>query len=347
MLRNIVREFGKWMIAILCALFVLNMVTFAFYHPVHQLERNGGSTHGLMVAGQWGLYGTEGWGIQTIDSRGYPNPELPLEEEYYCIIGSSQTEGFHSMKGERFCDILNKRMGYEDSLKYYNIAHSGYLFDDMAKHFKGITEEFPEMKGIIFEINQTGYSTDGLRSALDQVGYDEDKDSYSALISNMDKRERMLIAFKNYFPVFRLLSLQAKTYLGDEYQKVNGVSVSENKQEEVDYAVLLDQVMALMRSQFDGEIYIVYHPMTTLNDDGTLAVNYGETDEIFQKCCEKYSIEFINMGPDFEDAFYKDHHAAYGFWNTTLESGHMNKYGHELIADRLYQQLKNSGKESK
>lgn len=340
MVLKMAKEITGWGIAIVFSIAILNLFTFCFYHPVHELSRSGGASPGLMVPYQWGLYGTEGWGIQTIDSNGYPNPDLPLEEEYYCITGMSHTEGFHSMKGERYSDILNQKSGYHDSLKFYNIAHSGYEFDQIARHFKGIVEEFPDMEGIIIEIDSTNYSVERLNNALDQIGYAEENDSIEALLAKLSVKDRSVITFKNYFPFFRLLSMQLETYRKScsekEMQNVSDPEISLNINE---YKKSLDKVFTCMRSEYQGRILIVYHPSTTLNPDGLLSVSHSKTDDIFEAECARYKIDFINLGPDFEKAFYDDNHAVYGFWNTTLMYGHINKYCHQIIADKIYDYL--------
>ncbi len=175
-IKKVFKELLQWTGAFLTAFFVLNILTFSFYHPVIEIHRNGGSTPGLMIPLQWGLLGLEWYGIQTTDSRSYVNSDLPLIKDYYCITGASHTEGFHSRKGERFSDYLNSMFGYTDSLKFYNIAHTAYQFDEIAMHFPGILAEFPDMKGLIIELDSTNYSLDQLECALNQSNYSEKHD---------------------------------------------------------------------------------------------------------------------------------------------------------------------------
>lgn len=336
-IKRILNETTKWILAIFCSVFVLNILVFAYYHPFCEFKRPGGATPSVMVPYQWGLYGDEGWRIQTIDSFGYPNPNLPRAEKYFCIIGSSHTEGFRSI-GKRYSDILNDMLGDGESLIFYNIAHSGFYFDEIAKHFSGIVQEFPDMTGLVVEIHNTDYTVATLTSSLEQIGYDRTTDSAEEIMSKLSNKEKTVIHFKNSIPFFRLLSLQLKRYREykfldkDNKSKIN----EENTKNEKEYREVLDKVFILMREMFNGEIIIVYHPMTNLNVDGTLNVKSNYTDTIFEEVCREHSIVFINMKEDFVKEFYENNHAVYGFNNTTLMTGHINQYCHQLIAERLF-----------
>ncbi len=341
MIKRIIKETLWWLTAIICSIFILNLLTFTFYHPFHELKRTGGSTPGVMVPHQWGLYGTEGWAIHTIDSYGYPNPDLPRAQSYYCVTGTSHTEGFHVMNGERFCDILNKRMGDEHSLMFYNVAHSGYMFDDIVRHFSGLTGEFPDMDGVIMEITSTKYSPDVLYRAMSQNGFDNSSDTSEALLSNLTLRNKALITIKDYFPLLRLLSLQLETY-NNKKTASDSTDTESTIQGTIDlkeYKAALEQVFDLIRSEYTGEIIIVYHPEMAINYDGSLYMPAFDSTPVFKEVCDEYRVGFIDMTTDFEEAYYVHHRAPYGFMNTALMSGHINKYGNALIADRLYSYL--------
>lgn len=339
--KAIARQITQWILAVICAGLILNLVSFGYYHPASLLNRSGGSSPSLLVPHQRTLYATEGWGNQEIDSYGYVNPDLPREEAYYCIIGSSHTEGFYSAKGERYSDLLNAEAGYENSLKFYNIAHSAYFFDHIVKHFRGIVQEFPGMQGLVIETGSTDFTVNQLTAALEQVDYSEEEDSVAALLSRQGMKGKVLTALRYHAPLLRLLSLQWRTYKGTgEAPRDSGGAAEDPSFDSEEYRAALDQVMALMRSEYDGEILIVYHPQTSLNADGTLQVHQSGTDEIFEEVCRAHDIGFIHMGEDFKAAYENDRQAAYGFWNTTLMTGHINSYGHQLIAGRISEYLR-------
>ena len=345
-MKKYAKQLSQWILALICAVLLLNTLCFAFYHPVHEMPRSGGATPGLKYPHMWGLYGTEGYGVQMIDSHGYINPDLPREKEMICVLGSSNTEGFTIEKGARFSDLLNRKFGYADTLKFYNIAHSGLFFDDMVRHFDGLCEEFPEMQGLIIELIWTKHSPEALRAALDQSGFSAENDTIEGLTSSLTTKQRLVIAVKNWFPLLRLFTNQYETYKNSKSADLDFAEFlysDEGVSDPAEYEQALNEVFDMMRERFDGPIIIVYHPMTTLDEDGNLVFSTAETDEIFRRVCEAHDVDFVDMTEAFSKAYYEDHIAVHGFWNTSMMTGHMNDDAHRLIADELYELLQEKG----
>ena len=55
-------------------------------------------------------------------------------------------------------------------------------------------------------------------------------------------------------------------------------------------------------------------------------------------------IDFINMKQDFLEEYLDDNSLAYGFYNTEMGVGHLNKTGHRVIAKRLLEELQGGEK---
>ncbi len=339
------RNLVAWILAIVLAAGLLNCFAFCFYHPVHTFHRQGGANPDLAVPGQWGLYGLEGYGVQTIDKTGYVNADLPREADYFCVVGSSHAEGFNVPRNARFSDLLNQRFGCEQTLKFYNIADSGYYFEDIARRFPAITEEFPDAQGIIIEILSTSCTEDQLAEALDSLHFSPERDSMQAFQTDLTWKDRGIIALKNWAPFLRELTKQLETYrknrqLSDNQQGSlpagQGVSL-------LRYERALEPVLQGMRAGFDGPIIIVYHPTVRLLPDGSMEVDRAETDPAFAAACTRNGICFLNMENVFRQAYDAEHIVPYGFWNTTMTAGHLNQEGHRLVADVLYDCLTEMG----
>ena len=81
---------------------------------------------------------------------------------------------------------------------------------------------------------------------------------------------------------------------------------------------------------------IMYHPSETLSEDGSVRYKTNIDDlKMFAKTCEDLGIIFVDMTPDFERLYEEEHILAHGFINTAVGTGHLNKYGHKAIAERL------------
>ena len=83
----------------------------------------------------------------------------------------------------------------------------------------------------------------------------------------------------------------------------------------------------------------MYHPFEKLNDDGSISFGKEEYTSVFAQCAEKHDIAFVNMTDDFCEMYESEHHVPHGFATGKIGSGHLNKYGHAAITDRLYQYI--------
>jgi hypothetical protein len=55
----------------------------------------------------------------------------------------------------------------------------------------------------------------------------------------------------------------------------------------------------------------------------------------FSSACDQNGFTLINMAQSFLQTYDKDHVLPYGFINTAVGTGHLNKYGHRMIAQEL------------
>lgn len=98
--------------------------------------------------------------------------------------------------------------------------------------------------------------------------------------------------------------------------------------------------MKMMRSTVyknDCRLIIVYHPTLSLRADGSA---YTTTEDnyltIFKQVCDDNGTIFVDMTDDFLDEYSKCYVLPHGFSNTAVGVGHLNKDGHRMIANRLY-----------
>ena len=80
--------------------------------------------------------------------------------------------------------------------------------------------------------------------------------------------------------------------------------------------------------------------------DGTINCN---TDEeylaIFEQVCSEQGILFVDMTEELLKGYEEDHVLPHGFINTYVGSGHINAYGHRMVADKLLEVIQENDKE--
>ncbi|MBR6486870.1 MAG: hypothetical protein IKT17_09300, partial [Lachnospiraceae bacterium] len=210
-IKNLTKQILGWAGAVIIALFIMNLLTFAFYSPCQELVRTGGSTTGFLLPDSKGVYGLEGYCIANIDSNGYVNRSLPRSDSYYIVAGASHTEGLFIPLKYRYSDILNDKLTDGDELKVYNIGRSGNFFSIVLQHLDGIINEFPDAEGIIIETDTLTYDTKALYDSTIQTGFDTSETARS-IVDNLSKKARFTITAKQCLPLLRELHKQYLTY---------------------------------------------------------------------------------------------------------------------------------------
>ena len=85
---------------------------------------------------------------------------------------------------------------------------------------------------------------------------------------------------------------------------------------------------------------IYYYPSLSLEEDGSLATSTDdEMTANFAGLCEENGIALVDMTEAFEREYEENHHIVSGFSNTAECYGHLNRYGHKLIAEAIYQEI--------
>ena len=112
--------------------------------------------------------------------------------------------------------------------------------------------------------------------------------------------------------------------------------------EKNEYKETLNQILAFARKSIPDDISIIifYHPYYSVQPDGSL-INTTEKCyyDIFENACKDNDIVFIDTDSDLFELYKTKHILPYGFINTKICSGHLNKYGHKAIAKRLAKEI--------
>lgn len=338
MFKYIFKQMIGWGVAVLLALFIMNLITFVFYDPCQELTREHGATTGLLLPDSRGVYGLEGYCIANIDDNGYVNRDLPRASSYYVVAGASHTEGLFLPLNLRYSDRLNDMLGSDNELRIYNIGRSGNFFSIVLQHLDGILGEFPDAEGIIIETDTLTYDTKALFDSQVQAGYDP-SETASVMYSGLNSRQRITMQIKQYLPLIRELHKQYLTYrnMSEENTPSDILDPDFWAQEYAGgYSDALDSLMAFLRNKTDKQIIILYHPAVTIEPDGSMKLMSNGAEPYYREICAKYGIDFIDMSDTYLKAYEKDHIVPYGFANTTMGAGHTNREAHRMMAEELY-----------
>lgn len=335
------RKFISWALALILALAVVNTFLFAYERPVGWIERKNGATRSIFRPGSILVHNKEGHGVYTVDSKGYLNSGMLIDSGYVIAVGASHTAGKEVPIGSRYTDLLNDVLraggGYSDSdLIVYNVAQDGYYLPSIANGFQAIIQEFPNSSSIIIEIGSTEFDVQELESALPQREYLPSNNGEN-IIGSLSYGKRITMAIKEYLPLLPMIKSQIAVSQSTHYSNTD---LNDNYYET--YIEDLARIFAIITKEYNGNLIIMYHPVVSLTDNGMI-IEEEDTLKIFSSLCDEFGIKFVDMTEVFLNAYNSDFIVPTGFHNTTIASGHLNKLGHKLVAEKLYDVLSFNG----
>ena len=336
-MKNYIRQIVQWMVAGVLAVMICNVLLCFYHRPAGWIERADSATNAIWRPDSTLIMGTEGRGVYHVDKDGYLNADLPRQEEYCLVLGASYTQGKEVRFGERYTDLLNDMLAESDEeLAVYNCSQDAKFLPGIINDFYAVTQEFPDAGTIVIETGNTDFTSRELLAACEQHGYDANQRG-SVIAGNMSKTQKLKMLVKEGLPLYTILKSQLAAMKGVNAtaRDAENERVADSMKEES-----LNAALALIRSQFAGKLVIIYHPTVSLAEDGTLEIDVQETTPMFRTVCEANNILFVDVSEAFLEAYENEYAVPYGFSNTTMGTGHLSADGHRVIAEELYQALK-------
>lgn len=332
--KGLLYQLIQWGGALLLSMGFISFIVFFYYRPVGWLERDKNATSAVWEPNTVLFNFLEGGGITRVDDHGYTNPgNKALEDDLVLCIGASFVQGKEVMEQEKYTYLLNTMLGGKDKLKVYNLSRDAYVYPEIVAGFSAAIQEFPQTKVVVIDIANTDYPLEELQDALEQREYAEEERGEN-LYKQLSRKEKVKTKIKDYVPIISVLKYQML-----QKQKENttiDAAKTEEKVSEKRYAKALDATMKQMRKAFSGKIIIMYHPSVSLQKDGSMTLEETNHYATFSKVCKENEIVFADAGEAFLQAYQQRREVPYGFQNTTLGEGHLNKNGHKIIAQQLY-----------
>ncbi len=339
----------KNLIKIICSAVIsfaiLNAVCFFYYNiPVHS-ESKTNSTDYVWESNKFRSSGTEGFAWVKTDANGFNN----LDAEYgkspeILIMGSSHTEAFNVSQKENYVCIINSLFA-QNGLKAYNIGISGHTLTTCINNFENAVKEFTPSKYVIMEVSSTELSMNDIENISDGT------------VKKIHSTANSILIFLQKIPFIRCVYHQIDK-MGFEVKKTSCNAPDEKsvlKEMEAtdsndDYESALNELLMNLNSvaQKNGVKLIIFlNPNLNIGDDGkVIPRNISSKEEIFAIACQNNNIEYIDMYGAYTETYNKTYRLPHGFSNTAVGKGHLNKYGHETVANVLYEHISELEKHS-
>lgn len=337
----------KWLLAGVLAFVIVNLMTFIYNRPVGWIDRSNSATEYIWNPNRTIIHANEGFGIYQSDDNGYLNAGDLIEKNYILILGASHTQGKEIMYGKRFSDLLNEKyrnLGIikSDELLAYNLGADGHYLPSIVSGFSATVNEFPNSRAIVIEIGAVDFDIEELNEAVNHSREFDSKETGKNIVKTLSLSKKVSMTIKEWCPIIMQLKSQ-KALLdeaGDLASPNDGMADSIHNNKE--YGEALSGALRFMRSKFDGEIFIVYHPTVKI-ECGVFSVEKSEAIEFFADICVSNEVHFIDMTDRFIREYNDGYIVPYGFWNTEMGEGHLNAEGHRMIAEELWEAFQEAG----
>ena len=321
---SVLKKLGREVIAAALAFGALTLFCCLYSNiPVHYPDVDGATDY-RWTADTFYSQGTEGFSYGKTNNEGYHNM-FDYEQGNrvdVLVMGSSHMEAGNVAMEESAASRLNSLL---KDKTVYNIGTSGHTFLICADNLEKAVAKYQPTQYVVVEMNSVDFSDDELAQAVD--GLTPEIASYTGGIIGLLQRNQFL----------RLMYHQAQSYMA---KGTEAESPSDTVSADMDHEKLLGDLLQKMKSEAEkcgAWVIIVYHPGVTVNSDGTMSVT-GDLAAVRQleRLCEGSGVYFLDMSGRFMQEYEGDYTLPYGFANTSVGSGHLNKYGHAMIADELY-----------
>jgi len=271
--------------------------------------------------------GTEGFAFGKTNNDGFIN-SIDYTENMdidVLIMGSSHMEAYQVSQSESVTGRLNALL---ENKTVYNIGISGHGFLTCCCNFEAALKKYRPLYFTVIETSGITFKSEELNAVL------------TGTLPELPSHSGGVIGFLSGNQFLRLIYGQLQGFMGQETDANEETTSNMRPESTNDSSEALNNVLALLSKtavQHETGIIIVYHPTTRINSDGSLLLPSEDTErETFANLCAKNGIIFLDMTERFKYEYDVNHILPYGFTNSSVGSGHLNKYGHEMIADELH-----------
>lgn len=298
-----------------------------FYYnvPVHSQNKDGATDYSW-EANKFYSRATEGFAFGKTNNEGYINDVDYNNQDSIdiLIMGSSHMEAFQVVKSESTSGLLNSLL---PEYKIYNIGISGHDFLVCADNFSAAINKYKPKKYIVLETSNLFFTDEQLIDAINE-NVAEISSHSSGIIGMLQKNQFLRLSYT------QLSSIYNNSKQNDELTPVKKRGKEEN------YIELIRK-LSDTSSEIDAKLIIFYHPSLRIHENGNVSIDADEElVSFFSKNCFENGVIFLDMSNPFIKEYKKKNVLPHGFINSSVGSGHLNKHGHKIIAESLYNIIK-------
>lgn len=334
-MKKITEILFKCIIAGIISITLLSMFSLIYYNPPIAIQQPDLITNFKFKENSNWSYMLEGFGHGKTDKLGYNNAYyMDCSNPDIVFVGSSHLEALQVPQEDNCVYLLNEKFDKDtlphNDFKCLNLGVSAHAFEVSLSNFEYVIDKYKEAKYIVIETSNVEFSP----TMLDEIA----EAKFHAPEEEKSFIEKMALKV----PYFRLL-----------YKKINEataakkeVVVATNDFNNNDINVYIDKMnvilnkVAKLSAENNIKPVVLMHQRFWKDSDGNIITENKEMYiNAFKECCENTGIKVIDVTKPMIDRYKTNFDFSYGFSNTSPGEGHLNKTGHRIIAEEVYQSI--------
>ena len=273
--------------------------------------------------------GYEGVGYGILDENGFNNIK-PYSDIDILLMGSSQMEARNVAQNKCSSYVLDSCL---NDYNVYNIAVEGHNIYRNISNLDAALKEYTPSKYVILETMNIDLDNDSMIMAI-SGSYTKSNAYDSGIIYYMQKVPYLRIIHK------QLTALKTNKDV-DQFKLDDDIDDNSSDNVEI-YKDNLEFFLgkyAKKCNDYGCKPIILYLPDITIDENGLLLSSYSNKEKMFLDVCTELGIELVDMSKVFESEYNSNYCIPYGFCNTSIGYGHLNEYGHKIVAEELYRKI--------
>lgn len=326
---NIIKWIFKALLASIVAFGILNVIFTFYYYVPYNVKCESGATDYNAPSNFSGYNFEEGFAKINIDSNGYNNA-VALEKIDVLCMGSSHTFGYNVFPNQNYVSILNDNIDEKYGWNAYNIGMYGHELLFCLDNFEAAVKEFKPQKYVIIE---------SFDDKLEEERLERLNDGKLGVAGSVVSKPMQKIKDLPYMQIFlhqmkNIFSKNTSEFSADDNDlAADDDFITDNYKKQLDIALSNIEQIA---DENNVKVIILYHPNILVDNGGSAYSTKNDLyfDE-FDNACKAHNIVLLDMTDDYMKAYQDDYIIPRGFDNTRITEGHINKYGHSMIAKKL------------
>lgn len=320
-----------WLIAGILSIIISSFFVLIYNYSGTHIANPSGSTDYKWQAGQYKATWGEGINYMRMDENGFNNLSSDTYNIDILLMGGSHMEATQFGTAYNAGSLLNE---YLNDHKTYNIGMSGHQLMNCLDNLQAALDEYAPSEYVVIQTSSLAASADDIRAVYD--GTFEEIPSYdTGIIYQLQRIPVLKVIYKQ---LTDKLAIDRASQKPDDIEgEADGaVNNGTDTQEKSELMAKLLNAKAGVCAEKDVAIILVYTPPVEVSESGELKRSDDEKwVEAVKGIAEDSGIIFIDCYEAFKSEFDASYALPFGFHNSTMGSGHLNKTGHRIVARQV------------